>query len=581
MASTLESSLKLANGSMKTQPKSILKKSPRQAKKSTPVFFTGNEQSGAVANAAASANTSVSSMTDDTDSEHEDESSPFAAHHTHNQYDHVSIAEPAVAATAAEQYAKAEAHEFQDLFESRHTPMSLRSSKVSSRRSPARALRHRSRRHQSAVYVFHSREINAEIIKILLSSTESFVKNFVKALHARGHHGRTEADLFRLYRSQFIDELREFLVNTDGHQRTMEYANKLGASLSEPAMYKMADLRHEIAEHEKQKEHTLKSNHANDVVAVVPVIAPPVNPDMMSLYSCATSNSDPNLCGSLPTASYLDAFSKDLKLREILLLKNLRTASLKDSLQRQDSVTLSHEHLNQSQLRSMKERNKCIVNAASTTRKIVRFADSFGLDLERVRIITNNSFMEAFSHGHESEEDEGESDAAGGSASSSSMVSKPFLVLIPLFSLRKSDTQLIKLDNYIYDYENRLIKCMARVKNICFEKRVFARITFNHWKSSYDLDAFYVKSETVPAVSTVGSFAKSSKESFDYFGFCIVIPERTSLFNDNTNTSGSRTAMDDCIYRIEFALCFRENQRTDHWDNNAGENYKFQCFFNK
>ncbi len=559
MASTLEPSRKLSNGHLKTQPKSILKKSPRHAKKSTPVFFTGNEQS----NTSGGANTS--SMTD-TDSEHDDDSSLFAPHHNHHHHSNrtVSITDP-----AEELFSKEEADEFQDLFESQPAAMPLRSSKLVNRRS-ARPTRRR--RHQSAVYIFHSREINTEIIKILLSSTESFVKNFVKALGDRKH---TEADIFRSYRSQFIDELREFLVNTDGHQRTMEYANKLGASLSEPAMYKMSSLRHEIEEHEKQKEKSLRSNHANDVN----VAASALN-DALNLYACA-SNSDPNLCGSLPTTTYLDAFTKELKLREIVLLKNLRTASLKDSLQRQDSVTLSHEHLNHSQshLRSMKERNKCIVNAASTTRKIVRFADSFGLDLERVRIITNNSFMDAFAHDHDSDEDDHES-ASAAASSTASVVSKPFLVLIPLFSVRKSDSQLVKFDNYIYDYENRLIKCMVRVKNVCFEKQVFARITFNNWKSWYDLDAFYVKSETVPGVGS----PKSAGQSFDYFGFCIVIPERTSLSSDNTsslNPSGSRAIMDDCIYRIEFALCFRENQHVEHWDNNAGENYKFQCFFNK
>ena len=205
--------------------------------------------------------------------------------------------------------------------------------------------------------------------------------------------------------------------------------------------------------------------------------------------------------------------------------------------------------MSQNHLKNMNDRNKCIANAASTTRKIVRFADSFGLDLERVRIITNNSFLDAFSMENADEEPGGEENAAA----EQTVVSKPFLVLIPLFSIRKSDSQLIKLDNYIYDYENKIIKCIVRVKNICYEKNIYARITFNNWKSNYDLNAFYIKSEG----NTMSN--KNFSNSFDYFGFCIIIPEKSSLSSDNSVNKQSSTVassgLDDCIYRIEFALC--------------------------
>jgi hypothetical protein len=573
---TSTSALKLANATIKSEPKSILKKGSRSGAKKAPVFFTGNENQ----------QPSASSTTDDTESDEFDQV-------------HTPVSHSFELGTSRE-----DEDEFRDLFEFRPTAQpvqqssTLRVSNVTpSRRTPRTR---RTRRHQSAVYIFHSREINSEIVKILLSSTDAFVRNFARTTHQQE---LSDADLFRHYRVQFVDELREFLTNANGRQTTREYANKLGASLSEPVMHNMDTLRHDLAEQEKQRLQTVQANRANDVISAAEIDrANDIDSaaETESLYDCM-SNSDPNLCGSLPTTSYLDAFAKELKLREIVLLKNLRATSLNEQahVHRNDSMTITKLHQqqkHQSQVDSMTARNKCIVNAASTTRKIVRFADSFGLDLERVRMITNNSFMDAFSQEHESDDDEtgGEgsnsNDALSTATGSAPVVSKPFLVLIPLFncnsSVRRHDPHVVKLDNYIYDYENRLIKCMVRVRNICFEKSVFARITFNNWKSFYDLSAFFIKSETVAATGTSPPFRSGGQQqTFDYFGFCIIIPERTSLLNDNSSssiTSGAKVSFkDDCIYRIEFALCLRDNRRVEHWDNNAGENYKFQCFFNK
>lgn len=208
---------------------------------------------------------------------------------------------------------------------------------------------------------------------------------------------------------------------------------------------------------------------------------------------------------------------------------------------------------------------------------MVRFADSFGLDLEKVKVFSNTSFEKAFSATSTSDYDqETATQLETSSWSSNGTFSKPFLVLIPLFSLRKSppndSSTLIKLDEYVYDYENKIIKCIIKVKNVSFEKRVYARISFNSWKSFYDLDAIYMRSETSPRVS------------YDYFGFCILIPEKSAVANNASSENSTGVAqrpLDDCNLRIEFALCYQINGATCHWDNNGGDNYKFQCFFNK
>jgi hypothetical protein len=221
---------------------------------------------------------------------------------------------------------------------------------------------------------------------------------------------------------------------------------------------------------------------------------------------------------------------------------------------------------------------------------MVRFADSFGLDLENVKLITNASF-EAFNQA-ETNLSAGELDSDMGNieneANKGAATTKPFLVLIPLFSIKKSSNEqatfMIKMDEYIYDYENKLIKCIIKVKNVSFEKRVFARISFNNWKTFYDLDAIFIRSETIQN-NKFSSSPPSMSTNYDYFGFCIVIPEKNSLtlLNENSTVVGGTRPLDDCIVRIEFALCYQVNDDTNQsfWDNNGGENYKFQCFFNK
>ncbi len=200
---------------------------------------------------------------------------------------------------------------------------------------------------------------------------------------------------------------------------------------------------------------------------------------------------------------------------------------------------------------------------ACASKKVVRFADSFGFDLEKVKIITNNSFNDFFAGSLDTndEEDDDSQQVTG---------NKSFLMLIPLFSLPNPNnpmTHTIKLQDYVFDYENKMIRCMIKVKNISFQKNVFARITMDDWKSSYDLNAVYVKSES-QKIETENADS-SGFSSFDFFGFCLIIPEKVQ-------ENGKETTL-----RIEFALCFEGGTYETFWDNNSGQNYKFQCFYKR
>lgn len=137
---------------------------------------------------------------------------------------------------------------------------------------------------------------------------------------------------------------------------------------------------------------------------------------------------------------------------------------------------------------------------------------------------------------------------------------------------------------------------ILKVKNLSYEKKVYARITFNGWRTSFDLDAMYLRPDS------------AQPNMFDSFGFCIIIPDKSTLVSSSSlygitpstsigglsisgggvgggsgvtssGASSSSSKMDDCFCRIEFALCTRQNG-LDYWDNNGGDNYKFQCFYN-
>jgi len=299
-----------------------------------------------------------------------------------------------------------------------------------------------------------------------------------------------------------------------------------------------------------------------------------------------------SLYGSLPSSSFIQAHLDHLHIdagtfkrkKEADIKNKVNEANERESNQTFDDKRSIQTSSTSSRRKSIKVRgNKNFGSKAATQKKIVRFADSFGLNLETVRIISNNTFVDAFSAQDESEnEHEPESTAT--------VLSKPFLVLIPLFSVRKQLDTIVKLDDYIFDYENKIIKCIIKVRNLAYNKRVFARISMNNWKTYHDLDAMFVNSDhaptsthsNVPTQSTLhlptsamstDAFIPLVNEShlmpsysYDYFGFCIIIPDKGT--------------MDDYTLRIEFALCF-VCDNTTYWDNNAGENYKFQCFFNK
>ena len=105
----------------------------------------------------------------------------------------------------------------------------------------------------------------------------------------------------------------------------------------------------------------------------------------------------------------------------------------------------------------------------------------------------------------------------------------------------------------VFNDELNTLTGYVRVKNLCYHKKVFARITANGWQTSHDEMARYV-----PSISN-----DHDDSSTDHFEF-------------NYNLSLCDKAEED-LKEIQFAVCFVTDTGQEHWDNNNDENYVHIC----
>ncbi|GFS35727.1 glycogen-binding subunit 76A [Nephila pilipes] len=191
-------------------------------------------------------------------------------------------------------------------------------------------------------------------------------------------------------------------------------------------------------------------------------------------------------------------------------------------------------------------------------KKIVRFADVLGLDLEDVRHIISGDLpnipSSAFSDLVLPDEDlpvkvsqSVTLELKGIPQSSWENVHQGAVglnIIYPLFSIPGQQPDFMdKIRNLGVCLESVIvsdfnIQCTCRVMNWGFSKTIAARYTMDGWKSSSDINASYVPNST--------------RDGTDCFAFNIFLPrERCNL---------------------EFALRYNVNDR-EYWDNNGGKNY--------
>lgn len=179
-------------------------------------------------------------------------------------------------------------------------------------------------------------------------------------------------------------------------------------------------------------------------------------------------------------------------------------------------------------------------------RKIVRFADSLGLDLATVRQVKDSDHpplipaSATFDLNLDTEK------------SFSSLGAKQFQICFPqpgaspIFMHRVLNS-FVCLENARVDSSRGLLTGTIRVKSVGFEKKVAVRITYDNWSTFFEIPASYVQD--------------SHDGTTDRFSFCAVFPS-SMVAND----------------RAQFAIRYETHSGVTYWDNNLGENYTIHCY---
>ncbi|XP_067677579.1 glycogen-binding subunit 76A-like [Haliotis asinina] len=187
--------------------------------------------------------------------------------------------------------------------------------------------------------------------------------------------------------------------------------------------------------------------------------------------------------------------------------------------------------------------NKTPPGTPGSRKKVVRFADAMGLDLNFVRNIANvdippkvpASALADLRAGLE------EDRRATGSSFLTACFSQPGA---GVDFKKKVLAQKVCLENAVI--EGVTITGVIRVANIAFDKTVQVRYSTDRWTTFHDIDASYV--------------LNSCDGPTDRFSFSIVAP-----------------AVFDVGFRLEFAIAYYTICNV-FWDNNCGMNYAFECF---
>jgi hypothetical protein len=121
----------------------------------------------------------------------------------------------------------------------------------------------------------------------------------------------------------------------------------------------------------------------------------------------------------------------------------------------------------------------------------------------------------------------------------------------------------VSLENVIL---NRFhISGTIKAKNICFEKNVFVRCTFNSWKTYKDIKAEYVPSQFE------GTSSNFNTTQSDTFKFEFNLPNEINIDDEKLVTQLSEHQK--CFKNVEFCVCFISADSQQHWDSNYGLNY--------
>ena len=142
------------------------------------------------------------------------------------------------------------------------------------------------KRTASDVYIFHSIEINREIIKSLLKSIEAFLEDFRQQYACEYFNDR---DLLLTHKQKLLPKLKDFLMsskrrNSLGHNLENGHIFEIGATLSEPKILNIKQLR--AVNNRERLAHSRPSKYK-------------LNEKM--------------ICGSLPNRFYRESFTNEFE----------------------------------------------------------------------------------------------------------------------------------------------------------------------------------------------------------------------------------------------------------------------------
>ncbi|XP_055327193.1 glycogen-binding subunit 76A-like [Paramacrobiotus metropolitanus] len=173
-------------------------------------------------------------------------------------------------------------------------------------------------------------------------------------------------------------------------------------------------------------------------------------------------------------------------------------------------------------------------------KKMVRFADAMGLDLEKVRHFFQDQLPNT-----------GVEDTPISSLPDEKYRHFTAKYLTPAFPqpcLSSSYLDRVRNQKVCVDSVQAtdfLVTGLVRVLNIAFEKSVMVRYTFDNWKTSFD---------------TIAQYVPNSNDNFsDRFQFLLCAPPSF-----------------DIGQTLQFAVCFRAGG-IEYWDSNYGQNYSMIC----
>ena len=158
------------------------------------------------------------------------------------------------------------------------------------------------RRAQSAVYIFHRREINRQIIKSLLRSTDCFINSFKKSLQADKFN---DQEFYRNFKNKLVNGLKDFLLNSDTLFEEYNTCNQIRAALSEPCISEFDKYR--CTNKKERIVHQSKSslNIENAFISA-----------NVDIYGKQNENLIYPVSLSLPHSSFLEKYTNQIKLQQ-------------------------------------------------------------------------------------------------------------------------------------------------------------------------------------------------------------------------------------------------------------------------